>query len=54
MLGMWKHVVIKMDINIYRDNQGIVFGARFTRFEYLMVKNTLSFSFWKWDLEINW
>jgi hypothetical protein len=47
-------MVMKMEMHFYKDDQGMVFGIRYSKFEYLMVKNSLSFSFWKWDLEINW
>ena len=44
----------KMQVNLFKDNQEVVFGIRYNKHLYIDDQHVLTFSFWKWDLVFDW
>lgn len=43
-----------MKIHIFKGDQIIVFGIRYSKHLYIDNQHILVISFWKWDLDIVW
>ena len=43
-----------MRIHLFKDNQQIIIGITYSKNLFVDGKHVLTFSFWKWDIEIEW
>lgn len=43
-----------MQINLFSNNQEIIFGVRYSNSLLVDGQHMLTLSFWKWDLEFEW
>lgn len=43
-----------MKVDLFKDNQEVVFGIRYNKHLYVDNQHILVISFWKWDLQIVW
>ena len=43
-----------MKVNLFKDNQEIVFGIRYNKNLFFDTCHRFIISFWKWDIEFIW